>query len=71
MWVFVPEGRPGYSALRFVTHTDMVAAARSNVAADMLRANTRTVLFDHTALSSSMNRADETSQARARSVSVY
>ena len=33
----------------------------------MLRAITRTVLFDHTAASSSMNRVDDTSDACARS----
>ncbi|WP_431285603.1 hypothetical protein ACQW02_12705 [Humitalea sp. 24SJ18S-53] len=48
---------------RFVTPTDSVAAAKSNVTAEMFRAITSTVLFDHTAASSSMNRIDETSYA--------
>ena len=48
---------------RFVTATDSVAAARSNVAPEMFRAMTRTVLFDHTAALSPMNRVDETSNA--------
>ncbi len=52
---------------RFVTLTESVAAARSNVAAEMFRAITRTVLFDHTAASSSMKRVDDTSDACARS----
>ena len=46
-----------------VTPTDSVAAARSNVAPEMFRAITRTVLFDHTAASSSMNRVDDNSDA--------
>ena len=36
-----------------------MAAARSNVAPETFRAITRTVLFDHTAASSSMNRVDD------------
>ena len=56
-----------YATLRFTTPTESVAAARSNVAPEMLRAITRTVLFDHTAALSSMNRVDETSDACARS----
>ncbi len=36
----------------FVTPIDSVDAARSNVAAEMFRAMTRTVLFDRTAASS-------------------
>ena len=39
---------PGQGTRRFATPTDSVAAARSNVAAEMFRAMTRTVLFDHT-----------------------
>jgi len=45
---------------RFTTPTDSVAAVRSNVAAEMFRAITRTVLLDHTAASSSTNRVDDT-----------
>lgn len=46
---------------RFVTPTESVAAARSKVAPEMFRAITRTVLFDHTAASSSRKRVDDTS----------
>ena len=52
-------GQTGHGTCRFATPTDSVAAARSNVAAEMFRAITRTVLFDHTAASSSMNRVDD------------
>ena len=52
---------------RFVTPTESIAAARSKVAPEMFRAITRTVLFDHTAASSSMNRVDDTSDDIARS----
>ena len=52
---------------RFTTPTDSVAAARSNVAAEMCRAITRTVLFDQTAASISMKRVDDTNDACARS----
>jgi hypothetical protein len=60
-------GGSGHGTRRFATPTDSVAAARSNVAPEMFRAITRTVLFDHTAASSSMNRVDDTSDAAARS----
>jgi len=50
----------------FATPTDSVAAARSNVAPEIFRAMIRTVLIDHTAASSSMNRGDDTSDADAR-----
>jgi hypothetical protein len=60
-------GRSGHGTRRFATPTDSVAAARSNVAPEMFRAITRTVLFDHTAALSSMNRVDDTSDACARS----
>jgi len=63
-WVF---SRSRYGARRFTTPTDSVAAARSNVAPEMFRAITRTVLFDHTAALSSMNRVEDTSDACARS----
>ena len=46
--------------------TDSLATARSNVATEMFRAITRTVLFDHTAALSSMSRADDTNCAVAR-----
>ena len=59
--MLIDEG--GHGTRRFATRTDSVAAARSNVAAEMLRAITRTVLFDHTAASSSMNRVDDASDA--------
>lgn len=49
------------------TATDRVVAARLKVAAEMFRAITRAVLFDHTAASSSMNRVADTSDACARS----
>lgn len=52
---------------RFTTPTDSFVAARSNVAPEMFRVITRTVLFDHTAASSSMNRVGDTSDACARS----
>ena len=52
---------------RFVTPADSVAAARPNVAAEMFRAITHTVLFDQTAASSSMNRVDDTSDTDASS----
>ena len=54
-------------ARRFATPTDRAAAARSNVAPEMFRAITRTLLFDQTAASSSMNRVDNTSDDVARS----
>gem|GEM_PF-748813 len=65
-----PVDRDAYdqSTRRFVTPTDSVAAARSNVAPEMFRAITRTVLFDQTAALSSMNRVDDTSDACARSL---
>jgi hypothetical protein len=44
----------------------MTPVSRSG-ASEMFRAITRTVLFDHTAASSSMNRVDDTSDAVARS----
>ena len=50
----------------FTTQTDSVTAAKSNVAPEMFRAITRTVLFDHTAASSSMNRVDDTREADAK-----
>ena len=51
---------------RFTTHTDSVAAARSNVAPEMFRAITRTVLFDHTAASSvSLRRRPSTFSVRS------
>lgn len=52
---------------RFARPTDRVAAARSNVALEMFRAMTRTVLFDQTAALRSMNRVDDTSDACAKS----
>ena len=52
---------------RFTTCTHSVAAARSNVAPEIFRAMTRTVLFDQTAAWISMNRVDDTSDAPARS----
>ncbi len=61
----IGEGRHG--TLRFTALTESVAAAKSKVAPEMFRAITRTVLFDHTAASSSMNRVDDTSDACARS----
>ncbi len=64
VWMSIDEGSNG--TLRFATTTDSVAAARSAGAADMFRAITRTVLFDHTAASSSMNRVHDTSDAVAR-----
>jgi hypothetical protein len=51
----------------FVTLTDSVASAWSNVAVETFRAIKRTVLFDHTAASSSMKRIEDTSDAFARS----
>ena len=57
------EWGTGYGTRRFVTPTDSVPATRSNVAPEMFRAITRTVLFDHTAASSSMNRVDDASDA--------
>ena len=65
VWMPIGEGRHG--TRRFVTPTYSVAAARSNVAPEMFRAITRTVLFDHPAASNSMNRVDDTSDAFARS----
>ena len=62
------KSETAYGTLRFTTPTDSVAAARSNVAAEMCRAITRTVLFDHTAASSSINRFDDTSDACAISL---
>ena len=53
---------------RFATLTDSVAAARSNVAAEMFRAITRTVLFDDTAASSLMNRVDDTLAVSTRPI---
>jgi len=44
-----------------------VAAARSNVVPEMFRVIIRTMLLDHTAASSSMNRVDDTSDASVRS----
>jgi hypothetical protein len=46
---------------RSVTATDSIAAPRSKVEPEMLRASTRTVLFDQTAASSSMKRVEEAS----------
>jgi hypothetical protein len=51
----------------FATPTDCVAGAKSNVAADIFRVTTRTVLVDHTAASSSTKRVDDTSDADVRS----
>jgi hypothetical protein len=56
-----------YGTRRLATPTDSVAAAKANVAPEMVRVITRTVLFDHTAASSSMNRVDDTSDALASS----
>ena len=53
--------------LRFTTPTDSIVATRSNVAVEIFRSITRTVLFDHPAALSSMNRVDDTSDACARS----
>ena len=52
---------------RFTTPVGSAAAARSNVAPETFRAIIDTVLFDHMAASSSMNRFDEASDADARS----
>jgi hypothetical protein len=56
---------PHHGTGRFVTPTDSVAAATSNVTLEMFRAITRTVLFDQTAASSSMKRVDDNSDACA------
>lgn len=58
---------PAHGTRRFTTCTDSVAAPRSKVAGEMFLAMTRTVLLDHAAASSSMNRVDDTSDAFARS----
>ena len=50
-----------------MTSTDRVAAARSNVAAQMFRAITRIVLFDRISASSSTKRVDDTGAAGASS----
>lgn len=55
-----------YGTRRLTAPTDGVAVARWNVAPEMFRAMTRKVLFDHTAASSSMNRADDAIDAWAR-----
>jgi hypothetical protein len=47
------------------TDTDTDAAARSTVAADVFRAMTRTVLYDHTRASTSMNRVKNINYATA------
>jgi len=52
-------GEGFHGTRRFPTPTDKVTAARSNVAPEMFRAITRTVLFDQTAALSSMNRVDD------------
>ena len=49
-----------YRARRFTTPTDSVAAARSNVAPEMLRALTRTVLFVQAKAVRSMYRVERT-----------
>ena len=55
------DGTPqDHGTRRFATATDSVAA-------EMFRAMTRTVLFHHTAASSSMNRVDDTCDACAKS----
>lgn len=61
--------RPGraHSALRFVTATGKVAPQRSKAPPEMLRAITRTVLFDQTNASISTTRVEEASEASARS----
>ena len=59
-----------YGTRRFVTPNRQRRRVRSNVVAEMFRAITRTVLFDHTAASSSMNRVDDTSDGSARSPAV-
>jgi hypothetical protein len=62
------QGTPQHhGTCRFTTRTGSVAATRSNVAAEMFRAITRTVLFGQTAASSSMDRVEDTSDACARS----
>jgi hypothetical protein len=50
-----------------VTATDSVAAPRSKVAPETLRASTRTVLLLHVKALSSMKRVEEASDASARS----
>ncbi len=57
----------GQSILRLFTPTNSVDAARSNVAAEIVRAIMRTVLLDHSSASRSMNRFDDTSDACAKS----
>ncbi len=49
----------------FVSPTDTDAAARSTVAAEVFRAMTRTVLYDHTRASTSMNRVKNINYATA------
>ncbi|HEV7265955.1 MAG TPA: hypothetical protein VGN83_13690 [Falsiroseomonas sp.] len=51
---------------RFITCTDSVAAARSMVVFDTLRASTRTVLLDQAVASSSGNRLAVASEALSR-----
>ena len=59
-------GTAAYGTRRLTTCADSVVAARSNVAPEMFRAITRTVLFDHTAASSSMNRVDDSFERLSR-----
>lgn len=59
--------RPAVAAPpRFTTLTESVVAARSKVAPEMVRAITRTVLFDHTAASSSINRVPQHDKSAPR-----
>jgi DNA-binding CsgD family transcriptional regulator len=52
-----PKSEVAHGTRRFIACTDSVTAARSNVAAEMSRAITCTVLFDRTAASNSIEQA--------------
>ena len=66
-----PKSEVAHGTRRFIACTDSVTAARSNVAAEMSRAITCTVLFDRTAASNSIERVDDTSDAVAGSPAPY